>query len=376
LKPDYAPERLWSQPYVDHLLVFRRSLLAKVSVKPLDRPSRHELALRLCGQARSVVHVGQILYHERHEWRGTVLRPASGIQAALRQRGLRATVARGFVAGTYRVQPRIPASASVSILIPYRDAPDLLDRCLTTLRAKTRFSRYEVVLIDNGSVLTETRRLAERWLTKMPGRRLEVPGPFNYAHLNNVAARAARGTHLLLLNNDTEIIERDWLTALLEWGCQPDVGAVGGKLLYPDGTLQHAGVLLGVAGLAAHAYLGLPRDVAGYHGGPQIMTNVSGVTGACLLVEKKKYLAVKGLDEVHFKVAFNDLDLCLKLAARGWRTVYTPYATLIHHESKSRGGGATVDEDRVFSRRWRTVIERDPFYHPLLSRLATDFRLR
>ncbi len=344
-KPGPSPLRLRFQPYV--LPAFA---LAPAPTPPRLRAKTPEALLH----ALALATVGR--------------RPSRHLPVVL------ATAARAGIADA-RLETRTPSPdprARVSILIPFRDKPELLERCLETLFEKTRGVRFDVWLLDNDSREEATRRCLARWQRRT--QRLSCPGPFNFAAINNAGAKRARGSHLLLLNNDTEIIERDWLRALLGFGCEKDVGAVGARLLYPDGSLQHGGVLLGVAGLAAHALSGYPGDAAGHHGEARVPHEVAAVTGACLLVSRRKYWAVGGLDARKFPVAFNDLDLCMKLATRGWRTIYNPDASLVHHESRSRGSRVSVAEDRAFEEAWGGV--GDPYLNANFSRLCADFRWR
>jgi O-antigen biosynthesis protein len=230
----------------------------------------------------------------------------------------------------------------------------------------------EILVIDNDSALIETKM----YLADLAGRErirvLSMPGPFNFSRLCNQAAHEAQGPVLVFLNNDVEIIEANWLEALLAEACQPNIGAVGAKLLYPNGRIQHAGVVVGIDGRAGHFERGLEDGADGYFGHLNVKREVSAVTAACLAVEAKKFFAVGGFDEVNLPIELNDVDLCLRLNERGWRTICTPAARLIHHESASRG--ATVRPDERYGRqhdyfrgRWAGVIRDDPFFHPALS---------
>jgi GT2 family glycosyltransferase len=208
------------------------------------------------------------------------------------------------------------------------------------------------------------------------------PSPFNYSSLNNDAVRATAAQFVLLLNNDTEVLSPDWMEAMLGQARRPAVGAVGAMLLYPDGTVQHGGIVLGILGLAGHAHRFLPANARGYHGGLALDTNYLAVTGACLMVEKRKYEEVGGLDET-LAVSYNDVDLCLKLHRRGYRNVFVPRARLRHYESKTRGDDDTpgkvaraMDEVSVIRRRWANWVARDPYYSPNLTVDAEDFGLR
>jgi GT2 family glycosyltransferase len=268
----------------------------------------------------------------------------------------------------------------VSVIIPTRNRGDLLRTCITGLRA-THYPALEIIVANNDSDDPET--LA--YLAELAGEGVHVldqPGPFNYATINNNAVAAARGELLCLMNNDIEVLAPDWLAVMATQALRPEVGAVGAQLLYPDGRIQHAGVVIGVGNAAGHAHRFLQPEAEGYfrrHALPQF---ISAVTGACLVVRRERFLAVGGLDEVNFAVAFNDVDLCLKLNARGWQSFYEPRAVLVHHESVSRGqdtdpvGAARfAGELATLQRIWHTNQIVDPYHHPMLSRASEQFAL-
>ncbi len=266
----------------------------------------------------------------------------------------------------------------ITVIVPTRNQPALLKTCLEGV-ARTSYPRIELVVIDNGSdegaALELLEHAEERGATV-----LRDPGPFNFSALNNRAVYRSRGDLFCFLNNDIEVMAPDWLETLAVQAVREDVGAVGARLLYPDGTIQHAGVIVGVNGAAGHAHRGEPAEATGYFARTQLPQRVSAVTAACMVVSREKFLAVGGFDEDAFPVAFNDVDLCLRLNAKGWQSFYEPRATLIHHESKSRG----LDRDaagrerltreiKALQARWKTDSVRDPFHHPLLSSHATSF---
>jgi GT2 family glycosyltransferase len=210
-----------------------------------------------------------------------------------------------------------------------------------------------------------------------------MPGPFNYSTLNNAAVEHATGELLCFLNNDVEIMDGDWLAVLAQHAVKPDIGAVGARLLYPDGSIQHAGVFTGIGGGAGHAHRYQKADTEGYFSRARLPQRVSAVTAACMVVEKRKFLAVGGFDEVRFPVAFNDVDLCMKLNSRGWQSFYEPRATLIHHESKTRGADRSKEKRARFARElatlkqvWGTDKACDPYHHPSLSPFCEEFLVR
>jgi GT2 family glycosyltransferase len=269
-------------------------------------------------------------------------------------------------------------SPSVTVIIPTRNRADLLRKCVEgTLQA--HYSNIDMIVVDNDSDEPESvaylRELAQAGIKVM-----RVEGAFNYSALNNAAAASARGDLLCFLNNDVEMPETDWLTLLVQQAVRADIGAVGGRLLYPDGTVQHAGVFIGIGGGAGHGHRFIRHDEGGYFERARLPQRVSAVTAACLVVSREKFLAVGGFDEEDFPIAFNDVDLCLKLNERGWQAFYEPRATLIHHESKSRGSdGAKANRARfagelaALKRKWQTHKRPDPFHHPHLSPFCEQF---
>lgn len=292
-----------------------------------------------------------------------------------------------------RPVPRVPATFNqgqadlprVSVIVPTRNRHDLLRTCLEGLR-RTDYSDLEVIVVDNGSDDPETLEyLAHIDLTSW--RVLRHPGPFNFSELNNRAAEIATGKLLCLLNNDIEVLEPDWLAVMARQALRPEVGAVGARLLYPDGRIQHAGVVMGICGGAAHAHRLVHPDDQGYYRRHALPQFVSAVTAACLVLRQESFKAVGGLDEVNFAVAFNDVDLCMRLNARGWQTFYEPRATLIHHEFVSRGLDRDPEGAARFARElaalnaaWRTGADFDeqvdPYHHPQLSRFSERFVLQ
>jgi GT2 family glycosyltransferase len=288
-----------------------------------------------------------------------------------------------------RPQPCVPAAAQaagrelppVSVIVPTRNRADLLETCLAGIAA-TAYPDLEVIVVDNDSDDPRTLGLLDG-LDPARHRVLRHAGPFNFSAINNRAAGEARGQVLCLLNNDIEVIGPDWLATMVGQALRPEVGAVGARLLYPDGRIQHAGVVLGIAGAAAHAHRLLRPGEEGYFRRHDLPQFVSAVTAACLVVRRDRFLAVGGFDEHDFPVSFNDVDLCMRLDRQGWQTLYEPRATLIHHESISRGldrdpaGAARLaGEVAALRRRWQTDRLADPFHHPELSPYSEHFVVR
>jgi GT2 family glycosyltransferase len=351
----------------------------------------YDLLLRCSERSRHIIHVPRILYHKREVRRNappgrlsleqgsqigvpqsTSVAHARAKQAmsdALNRRGEAATVEDGPVPCTFRIRRQVLGLPLVSIIIPTRDRLSLLRRCLQSIEARTAYRHYEILVIDNGS--REPRTLS--YLASLPYRVIQDSEPFNFARLNNRAAALARGEHLLLLNNDVEVITPEWLDALLEHAQRREVGAVGAQLLYADGTIQHAGVVLGVRGIAGHAHKYLPATSEGYFAFPHLIRNYSAVTAACLMLRKPVYEEVGGLDE-RLAVTFNDVNLCLQLRARGYLVVYTPYACLYHHESRSRWyQPPRAEEVQLMLDRWGNLLASDPYYNRHLTLEREDF---
>ena len=270
----------------------------------------------------------------------------------------------------------------VTLIIPTRDRADVLATCIRSIRAQTRYPDYEIIIVDNGSVQNETKRLFAELKSDAAIRILHYPHAFNFSAINNFAAREASGTILGLVNNDIEVTQEHWLSEMVALAMLPDIGCIGAKLLYPDGRLQHGGVVIGLGGVAGHAYKFAGGDDPGYLGQLGVTHEVSAVTAACLLVRREVYDQVGGLDE-SLTVAFNDVDFCLRVAAAGYLNLWTPFAELIHHESVSRGRDLTAakarrfaDEHAIMQRRWGAALLDDPYYSPHLTRDREDFSLR
>ncbi|MDB5071261.1 MAG: putative glycosyltransferase, partial [Candidatus Eremiobacteraeota bacterium] len=383
-KPDWSPETLLTRDYAGRLCMIRRELLERAGgVRDVFESAKwYEALLRVTELTDRVVHVAQVLCH-RHA--GNVVAKndlALAVEVALRRRGERATV-QPAAAGV-DVRFAVPGGERVCVIVPTRDRADLLGPCIASLFERTAYPDFEVLVVDNGSREAATLELLAQWERREPNRFrvLRDPAPFNYSRLNNEAARATTAPFVVLLNNDTEVIAPDWMEAMLGQARRPQIGAVGALLLYSDGTVQHGGVVLGILGLAGHAHRYLPGNTVGYHGTLELDTNYLAVTGACLMVEKKKYFAVGGLDEA-LAVSYNDVDLCLKLRRAGYRNVFVPRAKLYHYESKSRGTDDTpakvaraMEEVGTIHKRWPVWSARDPYYNPNLTVDAEDFGLR
>lgn len=388
-KPDFSPDLLFSNNYICHFSVIRRKILEEIGGfrEGLDGSQDYDLILRITEKKRSIHHIRKVLYH----WRKIPGSTAATIDAksyvfeaakkalrdTLKKRGLKAEVLDGMWKGSYRVKRAIKGEPLVSIIIPFRDKVEVLKVAIDSIFAKTSYENYEILLVNNDSQMLETRQYI-REMENCP--RVEVlhyNAPFNFSAINNFAALKAKGDYLILLNNDTEVIEPDWIQAMLEHAERPEVGCVGAKLLYPNNQIQHAGVIFGVAGAANHTFCKLPADQHGYMGNINVIRNYSAVTAACLMIKKSVYEEMDGLDEENLAVTFNDMDFCLRLRERGYLIVYTPYASLYHHESYSRGHNVNFNEEYYLRTRHQEFFKQtDPYYNPHLTRERLDFSLR
>ncbi|MBI3250106.1 MAG: glycosyltransferase [Deltaproteobacteria bacterium] len=384
-KPDWSPDLLLSMNYITHFSVMRRSLITEVGgfTEGMEGSQDYDLFLRLTEKTQRIGHIAKPLYSWRKVPSSTAgnaqakpyahLAGQRALEAHLRRRGIDAEVEDGLIMPfRYRVRYRIHGQPLVSIIIPTKDRLDLLRRCVDSIEKKTAYRQFEIVILDHQSEEPETAA----YLASLPHTVVPVSGPFNYSTLNNIGVAHARGEFLLFLNNDTEVISEEWLTAMLEHAQREEVGAVGAKLLYPNDTIQHAGVVLGHGGVAGHAFWYLPAEDGGYFDLPHLIRDYSAVTAACLMMRKSVFAEVGGFDE-QLRVAFNDIDLCLRVREKGYRNIYTPYAVLYHLESATRKKLHPMSDERFFRQRWGQLIEAgDPYYSPHLSLERFDFSLR
>lgn len=397
-KPDFAIDNLRSNNYICHFTCFKRSLLEGMELfrSEFDGSQDHDMVLRLTAKAEHIVHVPKILYYWRSH-SGSVAADLSvksyAVDAAyravsdhLRVSGLEfeEVTSTKEVLTHYRIKYKIKGDPLVSILIPNKDHVEDLKRCLDSILERTTYGNFEILVAENNSQTPDIFKYYEEVQKDSRIRVVTFKGDFNYSAVNNFAANEAQGDFLLLLNNDCEVISPDWIQEMLMFAQRDDVGAVGAKLRYPDGAIQHAGVVLGLGPdrVAGHIFYHMPKDAWGYMGRMTYAQNISAVTGACLMVSKGHFREVGGLDET-FKVGLNDVDFCLKLRDKGYVNVWTPFAQLTHYESKSRGFDVTPEkakrfatEAAAFREKWGKVIEAgDPYYNPNLSLDFQDCRL-
>ena len=395
-KPDYAPDYLLCCNYICHLAVFQKALWDAVGGErpECDGSQDHDLFLRLIEQVGGAAHVPQVLYY----WRvhagstsgGTEAKPyvATAAKKALADHlartGRTGTVEDGLFPSTYRVKWDIEGDPKVSILIPNKDHTDDLEKCLQSIWKKTTWDNYEIIVIENNSTDPATFAYYEKAKQRYDGLKVVTYSEkgFNFSGINNFGRKAAAGDYLLLLNNDVEVRNGDWLTELLRQCAHKGGAAICGAMLYyPDETLQHAGVITGLGGYAGHSHKYKQKGGSGYLFRIATVQDFSAVTGACLLVKASVYDEVGGLDE-QFAVAFNDVDFCLRVRDAGYRIAWTPYAELTHYESKSRGGDEkdlakaarfAAEQQRLYAIHGKENILDDPYYNPNLTRDREDF---
>ncbi len=396
-KPEWSPESFLSRMYTCHLGTYRRSIIEDIGGWRLgyEGAQDYDLVLRFTEKTDKIYHIPKVLYrwrmHAGSAAGGTDAKPYAykaslkALQDAIERRGEKGTVY-GIpdYLGHHLVRYEITDYKKVSIIIPTRDLAEDLERCLESIFTQSSYPNYEVILIDNGSIESETHQLIAKWKQKEPTRfncyPLDIP--FNFSKLNNYGVSQATGDYLLFLNNDTEVVTTDWIEAMVEQVQRPQIGAVGALLLFPDDTVQHAGVVMGLGGIAGHSYYRMTSQMPGYFGNLIGFNNVSAVTGACLMCRRDVFEQMEGLDEA-LTVAYNDVDFCLKLLDSGYRNLYLPHVVLYHHESKSRGYEDSPEkkarlkqESQIMENRWQKYIDNDPFYSPHLTRVCQNYSIR
>ncbi|MBM4312505.1 MAG: glycosyltransferase family 2 protein [Deltaproteobacteria bacterium] len=380
-RPDFSMDYLLSHCYINHLSLFRTGLVNKIGGfrKGFDTARYYDLFLRICSETKKVFHIPKVLYLSKQRGSGRGQASLSevmdssrkAIQDFLDREGIRGEVCDTGHFNFFRVKREIIGNPKITIVIPTKDRVDLLKRCLSSIEEKTLYKNYDIIIVDNHSREADTFEYLDD-LQKRRGvyRVFTFKEDFNFSRINNYAAQHACGEHLLFLNNDVEIIAPEWLEAMLEQSQREDVGCVGAKLLYPDGKLQHVGVVIGLYGGADHIYKWHESADIGYMGHFVSIRNYSAVTAACMMVKRKVFDQIDGFDE-SYRVGFGDTDFCLRVQEKGYLNVFTPYAELYHHESASRGQSPEIDphleDTRRLMKRWQRIIrEGDPFYNPNL----------
>jgi ADP-heptose:LPS heptosyltransferase/GT2 family glycosyltransferase len=366
-KPQWSPDLLLSTNYVGQLWCARVDLVHRAlaaTENPLLQGS-YELVLRLTEAAKTIRHVPSVLCERPPGNFGDAAQDRLALDRAIRRRGIAASVLPGIVGGTYRLKRELLADGLVSIIIPTRAAQGMIERCIDTIRSRTRHRNFEIVCIEN--IPPEDAHWRD-WLGAYADRVISTEEPFNWSRFNNRAVAAARGAFLLFLNDDTEIVDPDWLTVLLEHAQRPEIGVVGPLLLYPDRRIQHAGMFLAAMGQGRHAFRHAEDDDPGYFGLALTERNVMAVTGACLMIRRETFDRLGGFDEAR-DIVNNDLDFCLRVWQAGLHTVYTPHTRLVHYEAISRADIADDFDAAAFATKWRDIfLAGDPFFSPHLSK--------
>ena len=395
-KPDFNLFRLRENNYICHIFVVKKSLTDETGLlrSEFDGAQDFDFILRCCEKAQKITHIPKVLYHWRCHMDSTAADPSSKAYAyeagrkAVREHyqrlGIDAKVEMTERPGWYRSHVKVQGNPLISVIIPNKDHTDDLELCLFSMTRKSTYRNYEILIVENNSEKEETFEYYKKLPDRYPKARvLTWEKEFNYSAINNFAAKEAKGEYLLFLNNDVEILTPDWMEEMLQNCQQENVAAVGAKLYYPDDTIQHAGVVLGLGGIAGHIMCRASKEDPGYFGRMISVQEISAVTAACMMVKKSDFDAVGGLDET-FQVAFNDIDLCMKFRAAGKKIIFTPYAELYHYESKSRGLEDTPEkqfrfdkEVKRFQEKWAQQLEMgDPYYSPNLSVTEGDCSLR
>lgn len=395
LKPDFSPDTLRSYNYICHFVVVKKTLFDKVGFlnSQLDGAQDYDFVLRATEKAQKIVHIPKILYHWRAHENSTSQNTSSksytglagqkAIENHLERMKLKGRVIPQELPGTYQVQYDIVENPKISILIPNKDSREDLKKCIDSILTST-YQNYEIIVIENNSVDQETFRFYEE-LKKNDQIKVVTfeTDEFNFSSINNFGRKYATGQYLLFLNNDVEIITKDWLENMLGLCQRDDVGIVGAKLLYYDNTVQHAGVIIGMGGVAGHIHKDIKDEEYGYFSRASLINNYYAVTAACLMIKAKIFDEVKGFDET-LKVAFNDVDLCMKVREKNYLVVYTPYAKLYHYESKSRGYEDTKEkkerfakEIQTFQSKWKERLRQgDPYFNINLRLDTATFCIR
>lgn len=394
-KPDFNIDLLRANNYICHLLVIRKTLIDKVGGfrEGFDGAQDHDFIFRCSDNADIIVHIPRILYHWRTHQASTADNPASklyayeaGIRAVrenIERNGEEAEVTHTKDYGFYKVVYKVRRMSLVSIIIPNKDNKDTLKKCIDSVLTKTTYDNYEIIIVENNSTQQETFDYYKELEKNSRIRVIKWEKGFNFSAINNYAAKSANGEYLLFLNNDIEVRSADWIDGMLGNAQRKDVGIVGCRLLYPDNTIQHAGVIIGIGGIAGHAFTNLPAARSGYMHRASTQVDYSAVTAACMMISKKLFEEVGGFEE-KLTVAFNDIDLCLRVREKGYLVVYDAYVEMIHYESKTRGSEDSKEKVRRFQdeieymrTRWIDILKQgDPYYNPNLTLSKWNFSLK
>ena len=367
LKPDWSRDTLLGVNYIGNCIVIKKSILKKYAD---NNSSIYQILLNLIGKTNNIMHISKIMYHDY----GNIKNEIKEVEKYLEKNNIKAKVKKNTDGITNTISYEIIKKPLVSIIIPTKDHADILDNCLKSIYEKTTYKNFEIILIDNNSTEKETFNLIKKYEKKSNFKSKRIECEFNYSYLNNEAVKISKGDFIVLLNNDIELISGDWLEKMLGYAQQPHIGAVGAKLIFEDNTIQHAGIIMGKGGLAGHAHYGKDKNFISHQFELKIPYDYSACTAACLMVEKKKYKEVNGLEE-KLKVAFNDVDFNLKLLEKGYNNIFLPNVMLYHYESKSRGLDTTPEKQKRFVQEWSFItnkwdkyIKHDKYYNDNFSK--------
>ena len=417
-KPDFSPETLECNNYITHFVVVKKDLIDKIGMldSKYNGAQDFDFVLRATEKSKKIVHIPKVSYHWRVHRESTAFLPDTkpyafeagkrAVEAHLNRIGKKANVEESQdVPGAYKINYEIVGNPNVTIIIPNKDNIKLLKRCINSILKLTTYKNYEIFIIENNSIKNTTfkyyKKIAKNTKIKILNynkntimdlngeRKLELDNnensklEFNYSSLINFGVKNSKSDFILQLNNDTLLLTPNWLEIFIGYAQNKEIGAVGARLYYPDKTIQHAGIILGINGIAGNALVNLPYGKHAYFGIEAITRNVSAVTGACLFCRRNLYEEVGFMDNKKFKVAFNDVDFCLKLLERGYRNIYNPYIELIHYESKTRGYEDSPEkikrfekETENFRKRWSKLLQNDPYYNPNLSRKTVNYDIK
>lgn len=391
-KSDFAPDTLRANNFICHFSVFKKELMDKLGGfrSEYDGAQDYDILLRMSEETNKIVHIPKILYH----WRVHALSTAKAggtakpyayeagikaIQDHINRLGLKGTVEQGNTLGTYKINYEVIGNPKVSIIIPNKDYINTLKVCLNSLKKLTTYENYEIIVVENNSEESETFEYYKKIDGKDKIKVVYFPEKeFNYSKIINFGVKNSTGDYIIQLNNDTELMTPNWIQEMLGFAQREDVGAVGVELFYPDNTIQHAGIIIGIGGVAGHVFKNLPKGIHGYFSKDAMIQNLSAVTAACIMTPKSIYDDVDYMDE-KFKVAFNDVDFCLKIREKGKLIVYNPFVQFKHYESKSRGFEDTPEKKERFQAeidrfhdKWQSVLDKGDPYYNINLRLDND----
>ena len=395
-KTDFSADLLLSHNYITHFSVFTKRLFEEVGGfrSEFDGAQDYDLLLRLSEKALKIQHISKILYHWRRSETSTSMnakakpytheRGKAAVRSAIERRGIKAKVTDGNVINYYRVKRELLGKPLVSIVIPFKDKPELLTQCLNSILQKSSYSKFEIIGVSNNSEQAASFEVMHHY-SELDSRIkfVEHNIPFNFSKLVNKGVAEACGNHVVLMNNDIEVINHDWLQSLLEHSQRTEIAVVGAKLYFENNKIQHAGVGVALGGAAGHLHLKFPRHSTGYYNRLNTIQNISAVTGALMMVKRNLYEQINGFDEEKFKIAYNDVDFCLRAIKLGYQNIYTPYCEAYHYESISRGyddQGAKLDrlnheKENLWSIHGDLLGKGDPYYNPNLDQNRDDFEL-